>query len=90
MNEQVLYPNILEVNRSCNFSCCLLAKATACHAAGAILFCIEEMVLLVCYLRASRKVITDIIIIIVSSTFLLSGLLVDKDYSFILILKFIA
>ena len=48
------------------------------------------MVLLVCYLRASRKVITDIIIIIVSSTFLLSGLLVDKDNSFILILKFIA
>ena len=48
------------------------------------------MVLLVCYLRASRKVITDIIIIIVSSTFLLSGVLVDKDYSFILILKFIA
>lgn len=50
----------------------------------------KEMVLLVCHLRASRKVITDIIIIIVISTFFLSGLLVDKDYSFILILKFIA
>lgn len=45
------------------------------------------MVLLVCYIRASRKVITDIIIIIFISTFFLSGLLVDKDYSFILILK---
>lgn len=31
VNEQVLYPNILEVNRSCNFGCCLLAKATACQ-----------------------------------------------------------